>query len=273
MAAGMVGERRLEGILNRTDSQRGKTRPTRWKKSNGVAVTDWRIAKLWLQGTRMRQIAQRTGLGLTTVYFRLRRMGFPKGQAAAYLHGERVTAQHFLSLCTDLGLSKRKLAQLVGLSESWTYKRIRAHKAGTPLSLALAKRFTVVRSMLVEKYRETSTTPRGGRPSKLLPSDRSGLPRRYKVLLGDLNLLRNWLLGREKRPLYEEMWAWLCEQSRLGRLQTLFSWPAFFEWVRKDYQVGAFLEGDWVPHSLALDFLAESHAVSTETVRRAVLTT
>jgi hypothetical protein len=261
---------RLETRLNRGDAQRGKAKPDLWKgSSDGEAVTDARVAKLRLGGARITDITRKTGLGAMPVHFRLRRMGFPPGWPCVYYHGEPATGLQLQLLCSDFGKSRRQIAALFDKSYGSVKKYLGPQHLHKPLPAVLAHQVLSVIGVLRREHRKGTR----GRPTLLLPSEKQELPAKYDGLKGDLKLLHRFLKDEGGRAAMADVWNWLCELRRQGKIRALFFWPQFFRWIGNSYNEAAFLRTAWIPAELAIDFLSEEYEASAETIRRLVRST
>lgn len=261
---------RLETRLNRADALRGKAKPDLWRRSaDGEAVTDARVAKLRLGGARISDITRKTGLGAMAVHFRLRRMGFPPGWPCAYYHGEPASGLQLELLRSDFGKSRRQIAALFDKSYGSVKKYLGPQHLHKPLPAALAHQVLSVIGVLRREYRKG--TP--GRPTLLLPSEKQELPAKYDGLKGDLKLLHRFLKDEGRSAAMADVWNWLCELARQGKIRALFFWPQFFRWIAKSYDEAAFFGTTWVPAELAIDFFSAEYEASAETIRRLVRST
>ena len=156
------GSARLEERLN----ARGKVlgaRPQFWKTTeDGDVVTDARIAQLRLRGMSMEKIAVRVGMTVTPVFFRLKRMGFPR-KSRLFEHGEPVSAKSFVSLVYDFNLTVEEAAERVGISTDWAARLVRG-KTTEWLRHDVARNVVRAREELLRLFRMKSAGEKGGRP-------------------------------------------------------------------------------------------------------------
>ena len=265
----------LEYKLDCRDKAKGKPRPDLWKKSpDGKVATDFQIAKLHLQGFTRKEIAAQAGLKFgESASARLQRMGYPNGHACLYLHGGRVTGRSVLDCCEDLRITRERMAEKMRVSTRWVYQHTSPSRRDRPLQPLLARAFISGKKSLIGEYGHQVTTPKGGRPPAVLPSERKALSSQYQELRADLWKLRGWIREQEGRFQLPDIWAWICQQSRQGELQTLFRWPQFFDWLVNSYSFGSFSDGSWRPNELAIDFLSDDYHVAVDTLKRILLTT
>jgi ROS/MUCR transcriptional regulator protein len=265
----------LEYKLDCRDKAKGKQRPELWKKSlDGKIASDIQIAKLHLQGFTRTEIAAQVGLKFgESVSARLQRMGYPNGHACLYLHGDRVTGLTVLNCCEDLQISRERMAEKMRVSTRWIYQRTSPTRRDSPLPPQLARAFISGKESLRGEYGHQVTTPKGGRPPAVLPSERKALSSQYQELRTDLWKLRGWLREQYGRLLLSDIWAWMCQQSRQRNLKTLFRWPQFFDWLSDSSSFGSFSDGTWRPNELAIGFLSDDYHVAFDTLRRIVRTT
>lgn len=259
------GAARLEERLN----SRGKSlggRPLRWKRaSGGGLVTDARIAELRLGGKSVPEIAAAAELTLTPVFYRLKRMGYPK-RFRAFLHGEPVGWKHITTLCSDFNLTSVRAAELLDISEDWIRRKLTPKRKTEALSPTLARRLLRVRAELLAEFRKRPASRQGGRPKQLTPSDKGEVPLKYHALLRELRALRAWVQEQDRAPSTDGIWNWLCERFRSRTFRTLQFWPQFFRWSSKEFDTQSFRRGQWVPRDLAVQFLADDYGASQDTV-------
>jgi hypothetical protein len=61
----------------------------------------------------------------------------------------------------------------------------------------------------------------------LLPSEKKELPRKYQALKSDLDLMLRWAVNQSsKKMTLDDIGEWMCDQSRVGKLQVLLFWPS-----------------------------------------------
>jgi transcriptional regulator with XRE-family HTH domain len=260
-----LGSARLEERLNARGRKLG-ARPEHWKKtSDGDVVTDARIAQQRLRGLSAEEIAEKVGMTLSPVFFRLRRMGFPR-RARFFLHGEVITGRTFTALVNDFGLNAEQGAERVGLSVDWATRLMKGK--GEWLSPRIARRIVKAREELLREFRRKPAPGEHGvgRPRKLTAADESEIRRRYDLLRSDLKTLRHRIQEEERRLSKDDLWDWLCREFRAGHLESLQFCPQFFAWAEKIYDDLAFRSGDWVPRDLAIQFLAHDYDVSEEKI-------
>ena len=257
------GSARLEERLN-ARGRKLEARPKYWKRTDGDIVTDAKIAQLRLRGLTCDEIAASVGMTLTPVFFRLKRMGFPR-RARIFLHGDAVRVHHLRVLCTDCGRTKAQIAEQLGITLDWTNDLF--HRASErPLSHDLGAKFLKLHREFICQIRVRPASVLGGRPRQLPESERAELPAKYNSLLADLQAVRRWVRAQEGRLSLAGFWDWACRESRAQRFQVLHLWPAFFEWVTKGYDSSGFLSGDWRPNELTKEFLADDYDVSVDVV-------
>jgi len=256
----------LQHDLNVGDASRGKPRPDLWKRTPELGVADdTRIVLARLGGKTQAEIAKALGVDQAAVSVRLRRIGFPAGRACLYQHGEPVTGEHVVSLTEDYGVTGERVAERLRVSPHWVSLHRARHRRRT-LSVRMARRVLAVDRTLLHVYRVRLASPRGGRPRQLPPNKERKLAARYQGLLADLRKLRAWLRVQDSPPNRDKIWRWLCELSRSGKMQTLFFWPQFFDWVRDSYESEAFLRGAWAPRELAVVWLADDFGTTDDVV-------
>ena len=133
-------------------SRINRPRPALRKKStSGKTVSDWRIAKLRLEGKEASEIARKVSPPLTpsAVRGRFHRIGFPPGKPCLLFRGEAVTEKLLLAHFEDskflraskplifrtqtqrngdqdAPLSAAQAAGFLGVSKSWIYERMRS---------------------------------------------------------------------------------------------------------------------------------------------------
>jgi len=265
----------LEYKLDCRDKAKGKPRPELWKKSpDGKVATDIQIAKLHLQGFTRTEIAAQVGLKFgESASARLQRMGYPNGHACLYLHGDRVTGRSVLNCCEDLQITRERMAEKMRVSTRWVYQRTSPSRRESPLPPRLARAFISGKESLRGEYGHQVTTPKGGRPPAVLPSERKAITSQYQNLRADLWKLRGWIRDQDGRLQLPDIWAWMCQQSRQRDLKTLFRWPQFFDWLSDRSSFGSFTDGTWLPNELAIGFLSDDYHVAFDTLRRIVRTT
>jgi transposase len=170
------------------------------------------------------------------------------------------------------GRARREITDALHVNPHWITHRLRAKDKSRPLSAKMGGRILVFWRGLKDRWHTQSASPKGGQPKKLLPSEQAALRRRYQSLQKDLKRLNAWL--RADR-VYSRRRAreWICEQAERGRLRTLLFWPKFFRWVEEGFDlegVGVdrptFLQGQWTPSEVALDFLAGDYGLAPRTV-------
>lgn len=132
-------------------ARKHRSSPSRRKRTAfGKSVTDWRIAKLRLQGKEHVEIARKLDppLDATTVRGRLQRMGFPPGKACIFFRGEAVSEKLLVAHFEDLKflrvskeiltraipepqgsstslLTTTEAAEFLGVTRGWVYERVR----------------------------------------------------------------------------------------------------------------------------------------------------
>lgn len=246
-------------------------RPDLWGTHRGKALdqmaTSWQIAKLRLEGLKTEVIAKRVGIkNGSTTWARLRRMGFP-GRPCRFWRGEPVAGHHILELKNDFRKTLREIASNLGIQpQHLSHHAVRVRK---PLSPILCDKLLTLRRSFAEASKHNST---GGRPAKLLSSDRDWLKNRRSVLLEDLSHLQQWLVTRDKRANLAQLSDRVCETAYEGKGRVLLFWPltSFLAWIRNKYDPATFLKGDWVPFDLARQFLADEFRVGEDTLDSAV---
>lgn len=253
----------LESRLNRSDAMKGKAQPKRWKRTpEGKVATDASIAKLRLAGMKGEDIAQRVGIkGVgVSIRVRLRSMGFPPGRPCLFRYGEPITGRHLRDLCSDFGITRKKLAEKMGVDNSSLYKKSRSDK---PLPVRWAERVFRVRQKLAKQSRHQGATKKGGRPPRILPSQRVSICASYRVLVYDLKILQKWLKQQDRDVPRSRVWTWLCERSRDRTIRLLF-WPEFIDRFTSDSCTAIAYA---TPKELAEDFLVEEYKVSVAEIR------
>jgi len=259
------GSARLEERLN----ARGKVlgaRPQFWKRtSDGDVVTDARIAQLRLQGRSMEKIAVRVGMTVAPIFFRLKRLGFPR-KARLFEHGEPVSAKSFVSLVYDFNLTVEEAAERVGISTDWAGRLVRG-KTTEWLRHDVARNVVRAREELLRLFRMKSASEKGGRPKRLPAADEIRLVTRYEQLQDDLKTLRNWIRAQERTPRFSAIWDQLCKWFRSRHLRALQFSPGFFAWVERSYVDPSFRAGTWTPFEVAREFVAFEFGVKEDFVR------
>jgi hypothetical protein len=164
--------------------------------------------------------------------------------------------------------ARREITQALHANPVWI--SIRSKEESKPFSAGMSNRIFFFWCGLRNEWHRQSSSSAGGRPQKLLPSERASLPRRYESLRKELNRLRRELQQKDRRPQLRAIREWICEQATHGHMRTLLLWPQFFAWARKhpEWNLSA---GDWRPNNLAKEFLASEYSVGPETIRRALL--
>lgn len=250
------GSARLEKLLNLRGKVLGE-RPQFWKQtSDGDVVTDARIAQLRLRGMSLEKIAARVVMTLTPVFFRLKRMAFPR-KARLFQYGEPITGKSFAALLYDFNRSLEEVAERVGISLDWA-QRLMGGRGREWLSHSVARRVIDTRKELLHLFRGKPTTGHKGvgRPRRLPVADEQRMLARYDRLQGDLKVLRAWIRGQDRAPTITAIWDWLCRSWRRGQLRGLQFSPDFFRWVEDNYLDPTFRNGEWVPHDVAREFTA-----------------
>jgi predicted transcriptional regulator len=247
------------GVARRQEAKRtisehlsGTSHPEQWK---GMA-TDSLIAQLRLAGKTQEQIAQAVDLNPNSVYWRVKLMRLP---ARVYDRGAAVTGIQLLNLCSDFQKKREEVSKLLGKHYNWAGDRTRPTKLHHPLSRTMGLAVLILRRALREK--QGAPTGAGGRPPRLLRSERAELPGKFQSLHHDLRLLHKFL--RDQGGGRGEVWAWLCRMQRKGKMHTLFLWPEFWRWIEKTLGQEAYMvDGAWRPRDIALEFLAEEYGIS-----------
>jgi len=259
------GSARLEERLN-ARGKRLAARPQHWKRTaSGEIVTDTRIAQLRLRGKSVVEIAATLGMWPAPVWNRLERMGFPR-RGRVFVHGEPVTAKHFLALISDFSLTVEQAAQLSGISVDWARRVVRG-KALASLSPRVAKRILKARHELTKEFRRKPAAGKlGGRPKRLTLGDELEVPKKYGDLRAELKSLRVWIHEQDRAPSNGDIWDKLCAQFRSEALRALQFWPQFFAWIEKKYDARAFRQGSWAPHDIAVGFLAADYGASESVI-------
>jgi transcriptional regulator with XRE-family HTH domain len=250
------GSARLEERL----LARGKVlgaRPQFWKRTDDDdVVTDAKLAQLRLRGMTMEKIAERVGMTIAPVFFRLKRLGFPR-RTRLFEHGEPVNANSFVALVYDFDLTVEQAAERVGISVDWAGRLVRG-KATVWLRHETARNVVKVREELLRLFRTKPTVGKKGvgRPKQLPLADEDRLIARYDRLHEDLRTLRAWILTQQPMPKFSAIWDQLCRWFRSRHLRALQFSPSFFAWVEKNYIDPSFRAGNWIPHELAREFVA-----------------
>ena len=264
----------LEARMNISDRMKGRQHIYLWKKRpDGSLVTDFQIARLRLQGKEILEICRPFGMTDMSVIGRLRRMGFPRGRACLFEHGEPIIGRHILDLVQDFKKTKKELADRMGRDRSPISHVSSGEAISKPLSVSMARQFLSAKRALRSENGGWAAGPKGGRPHSLSPSETRDMVARYKKLRDDLWLLRDWLQTRDGKVETPEVWSWLCEQSRKRSIRTLLFWPEFLRWMEKNYGYFPSLRGDHSPSELAFRFLASDYHTSAKTIKRAFLKT
>jgi hypothetical protein len=164
--------------------------------------------------------------------------------------------------------ARREITRALHANPVWI--SIRSKDESKVFSAGMSNRIFSFWSGLQNEWHRQSSSLAGGRPQKLLPSEKASLPRRYQSLRKELNRLRRVLRQKDVRPNLRAIQEWICEQAMHGRMRTLLLWPKFFAWARQrpEWHVSA---GNWAPNDLAIEFLASAFAVGRETIRRSLL--
>jgi len=249
------GSARLEERLN----ARGKilgARPQFWKQtSDGDVVSDAKVAQLRLHGMSLKKIAGRLSMTVTPVFFRLRRLGFPR-KARLFQYGEPITGKSFVALVYDFNLTVGQAAERVGISLDWAH-RLMHGKGSEFLSHDVARAVVKAREELLRLFRGKATAgEKGGRPKRLPVADERRLVARYDQLQADLKVLRDWIRKQERTPTFSAIWDQLCRWFRSRHLRALQFSPGFFARVEKSYVDPAFRAGTWAPFEVAREFVA-----------------
>jgi hypothetical protein len=162
--------------------------------------------------------------------------------------------------------ARREVTEALRANPVWI--SIRSKDESKPFSASMNRRVFFLWSELRSEWRKQSSSSAGGRPQKLLPSERANLTHRYQNLRTDLKQLRHALQQGNVRAKLSALQEWVCEQATYGRMRTLLLWPAFFVWAQK--------HREWsitsaAPNELAIAFLADQYSVGPETIRRSLL--
>ena len=180
--------------------------------------------------------------------------------------------------------ARREITRALHANPVWI--SIRSKDEAKPFSARMSIRIFSFWSGLQNEWRRQGSSLAGGRPRKLLPSERANLPRRYQILRKELNRLRRALEQEDVRPNVRAIRGWICEQAMHGHMRTLLLWPQFIAWARKypEWHVSVIAwarkysgdpeehsPGDLAPNDLAIEFLASEFSVGPETIRRARL--
>jgi hypothetical protein len=182
--------------------------------------------------------------------------------------------------------ARREITQALHANPVWI--SIRSKDESKPFSTEMSNRIFSFWIGLQNEWHRQSPSLAGGRPQKLLPSEKASLPRRYQNLRKELNLLRRALQLGHTSSNFRAIREWICEQARHGQMRTLLFWPQFIASTRKHPEwhvsVNAWAararnqdaelrvnQGNLAPNDLAIEFLASEFAVGPETVRRSLL--
>lgn len=174
--------------------------------------------------------------------------------------------------------SVREITQALRVNPHWITHRLRAKDKAAPLSERMGDRVLSVWKNLKSISRRQGTSPKGGRPKMLLPSEEAALPWKYASLRSDLRNLLKWLRDQDTNVSFAGLRAWICAQAKHGRMRTvLFLWPEFFDWLGKGFDrnsgrgmdLATFLSkaATWRPSDVALDFLAHSYDLAPTTLK------
>jgi hypothetical protein len=274
LAKGRKYQRSQEYRLNDRDANVGKAQPSSWKKTpDGQVVTDFRILESHLAGMRAAKLARHVGLKPSSVGTRLRKIGFPSAHARLFEHGEPITGQQIVAFCKDFEKTKKEAATLLNVSYQTVLYHTSSRRVVRSLPLELANRVIFLRSTSANQSRHQAATRWGGRPRLLLPSDKEALPNKYRLLRQELKLLRQRVRQQDDKLGIDQVWDWLCEQSRKGTIRTILFWPQFHRWLEKNYGCVSSLRGSFSPSELASQFLADDYHTSVKTIKRTVLRT
>jgi hypothetical protein len=163
--------------------------------------------------------------------------------------------------------ARREITRSLRANPVWI--SIRSKLDSKPFSNSMSSRIFFFWSELQNEWHRRSSSPAGGRPQKLLPSEKTSLARRYQSLRKELNRLRRAVLEKDVRPTLSAIREWMCDQATRGHMRTLLLWTEFFDWARKD-KVWNFASAKWEPSELAKTFLAHDFSVSSMTIRRCI---
>ena len=137
--------------------------------------------------------------------------------------------------CKDMDITRRVLADHMGLKYETVKFSASQRRADSPLSALVGREFKSAYMKLREEYRHRPQRPDGGRPHLLLPNERKAIRLEYGTLL-DVKAVLKWaeLQGAEERAVsLPDVRAWVYLESRKGRLRALALWPYFFEWLQQ----------------------------------------
>jgi hypothetical protein len=163
--------------------------------------------------------------------------------------------------------ARREITQALHANRVWI--SIRSKDESKPFSKEMSNRIFLFWIGLQNEWHRQGPSSDGGRPQKLLPSEKASLPHRYQSLRKELNRLRRALQQEDVRPKLRSIQEWICEQSRHGHMRALLLWPEFLSWARKHKEWNiAYTEAKWKPSELAKTFLAHDFSVSLMTIRR-----
>lgn len=254
----------------------GMPHPGQWGRrsdqTRGIRVDDWQIAKLVVQGFRDRDIAERLSLSAGAISRRRRRMGFPTGLHRVYWHGRPVTGQDLLVASRELQRPLTRMADDMGFSCLRIQRLVSLKRCDNPLPADVGKIFIEERSKWREAFRHQAASLCGGRPLKLLPSERRQIAYEYQELLTELRVLLGRLHDQIARSVPMDF-ATVRNSTyiRAGskQLHLLSRWTEFFDWIGKEKERSAkLLRADCKPFVITREFLADAYSVSVELIRK-----
>jgi ROS/MUCR transcriptional regulator protein len=224
-------------------------------------VDDAILAEYRLRGKSIAEISVSVGLTHGAVLKRLRYLGFPRGRAYLFLHGEPVAKKHLEDLRNDFDVGPKQLIALVGQNPTYEVNKgvrrstgdwrqgctgkaprcyydclINHYKYRRPDDILLARFANIVldvRKRLTEKfcfdYYNGRTRIRAFRQSEV-----RDLPQLTKALKEPVLELRAWAREQKGGTQAHEILSWLCLRSRWevgqktgkGFRRLMFLWPA-----------------------------------------------
>jgi hypothetical protein len=194
-------------------SKRGRTQTRR-------KVSLWAIAEDALLGLPTTASAHKRGVWQGSIFQGRRRMGFPPGWAGAYMHGEVLAWRHFGDFCSDIGLSKKEAAPIVGLSYRGFTNRVR-RKDNKPLSSRhpadktiphIGLRLAEAYGRLIERY--CYVQGKRYRERNFLRSELRDLPAKHAALAKAFSALSQAFKSKEVPPEDDAILDWVCREAK-----------------------------------------------------------